>query len=56
MRTLIVSNSVLNVQQRLAAKYVAEADHKRNRPLHHSPLFWFGVILFTLAIGYYLFS
>jgi len=43
-------------QQRLAAKYAAQAAEDRKRPLHHSPLFWGGVVLFVCAIGVYVFT
>ncbi len=44
-------------RQRLAEKYAAQAVEagKRGR-LHHSPLFWSGVLLFVVAISVYVFT
>ena len=45
----------MNTQQRLAEKYAVQADEAgKHRPLHHSPLFWAGVILFVFAISVYM--
>lgn len=47
----------MTLQQRLAEKYAAPAaGGKTRRPLHHSPLFWGGVILFVIAISIYVFT
>lgn len=44
-------------QQRLAQKYAAQAaEAGKRRPLHHSPLFWGGVVLFVVAISVYVFT
>jgi hypothetical protein len=42
------------MQQRVAKKYATEADYRR--PLHHSPLFWCGVVVFIAAISAFVFS
>jgi hypothetical protein len=47
----------MTAQQRMAQKYAAQAgDAKKRRPLHHSPLFWGGVILFVVAMTVFVFS
>jgi ABC-type phosphate transport system permease subunit len=46
----------MTAQQRLAEKYAAQAEDTKRRPLHHSPLFWGGVVLFVLAIAVYVFT
>ena len=44
-------------QQRLAEKYAAQAvEAGKRRPLHHSPFFWVGVVLFVFAILVYVFT
>ena len=48
-----VGHHPMTAQQRLAEKY---AGGETRRPLHHSPLFWGGVILFILAISGYVFT
>jgi hypothetical protein len=52
-----VDHHPMTHQQRLAEKYASpSADGKNRRPIHHSPLFWGGVILFVLAISVYVFT
>jgi hypothetical protein len=48
--------TAMNAQQRLAEKYAAEAEESGKRRLHHSPLFWGGVVLFVAAISVYVFT
>lgn len=52
-----VEHRSTTAQQRLAEKYAEPAAGAgKRRPLHHSPLFWGGVILFILAISIYVFT
>ncbi len=45
------------VQERLAEKYAEQTvEAGKRRPLHHSPLFWGGVVLFVCAISVYVFT
>jgi len=46
----------MTAQQRMAARYASQADEDGKRRLHHSPLFWGGVVLFVCAIGVYVFT
>lgn len=51
-----VGHRPVTAQQRLAEKYAEPAAVGRRRPIHHSPLFWGGVVLFILAISIYVFT
>ena len=51
-----VEHRPMTAQQRLAEKYASPADGGKRRPLHHSPLFWGGVVLFIAAISVYMFT
>lgn len=53
---MLSEETAMNAQQRLAEKYAAEAEESGKRRLHHSPLFWGGVMLFIAAISIYLFG
>lgn len=46
-----------NAQQRLAAKYAAEAEEAgRSRPFHQTPLFWAGAVLLVAVIAVFVFT
>ncbi|HMA50414.1 MAG TPA: hypothetical protein VKP60_11710 [Magnetospirillaceae bacterium] len=54
--SMLLEDTAMNTQQRLAEKYAMHAEEVgKGRPLHHSPLFWGGVILFVFAISVYMF-
>ena len=52
-----VSHQPQTHQELLAKKYEAGSDYgAQRRPIHHSPLFWCGVVLFVVAISVFIFS
>ena len=51
-----VDRRPMTAQERLAEKYAAPDAPGMRRPLHHSPLFWGGVILFVAAISIFVFT
>ena len=52
-----VGHHPMTARQKLAEKYAEPAAGGRTgRPIHHSPFFWVGVILFILAISVYVFT
>jgi len=51
-----INRPPMTAQQRLAKKYATEAEEAGKRPLHHSPLFWGGVVLFVIAISVFMYT
>jgi hypothetical protein len=56
MDAMSAESSPRTTQQILAEKYAAQAEAGKRRRLHHSPLFWCGVVLFFVAISVYVFT